>query len=113
MMAHLLLLLIRLYQRVLSPLVGPVCRFEPSCSHYTASCIERFGALRGSGLGLLRVLRCNPLHPGGLDLPPTSLGESHGAPGRLLRSTACSHAHAASACAAPSSLRVRSPQSRP
>ncbi len=99
MIAQLLLLLIRVYQRALSPLLGPVCRFEPSCSRYAATCIERFGALQGSGLALRRVLRCNPLHPGGLDLPPNR--QEH-AP--LAMTTACSHAHAAGACAAPSSL---------
>ena len=46
-----LLFLIRLYQMTLSRLLGPSCRFEPSCSHYTATCIERFGALRVHGSG--------------------------------------------------------------
>jgi hypothetical protein len=70
MLSRLLLSLIRGYQRVLSPLLGSVCRFEPSCSRYTATCIERFGAARGSWLGLRRIARCHPFHPGGLDLPP-------------------------------------------
>jgi putative membrane protein insertion efficiency factor len=68
--ARLLILLIRLYQLVVSPLLGPVCRFEPSCSRYTLQCIEGHGALRGSWLGLLRILRCHPFHPGGYDPPP-------------------------------------------
>jgi putative membrane protein insertion efficiency factor len=65
-----LLLLIRVYQLTLSRLLGPSCRFEPSCSHYTATCIERFGALRGSWLGIKRIGRCHPFHPGGFDPPP-------------------------------------------
>jgi uncharacterized protein len=75
---RLLLALIRLYQWTLSPLLGPVCRFEPSCSRYTATCIERFGALRGGWLGAKRLGRCHPFHPGGYDPPPASLE----APGR-------------------------------
>jgi putative membrane protein insertion efficiency factor len=67
-----LLFLIRLYQMTLSRLIGPSCRFEPSCSRYTATCIERFGALRGSWLGIKRVGRCHPLNPGGYDPPPQS-----------------------------------------
>lgn len=74
MIAHLLLTLIRLYQRTLSPLLGPVCRFTPSCSQYMAICIERFGPARGVWLGTCRLAHCHPFHPGGVDLPPA--GES-------------------------------------
>ena len=69
-MRRLALLLIRLYQLVLSPLLGPRCRFHPSCSHYAAEAIERFGVIKGSWLALRRVGRCHPLHPGGLDPVP-------------------------------------------
>jgi putative membrane protein insertion efficiency factor len=65
-----LLGLIRLYQIVLSPLLGDVCRFHPSCSRYAATCLERFGVLRGSTLAAARLCRCHPFHPGGVDLPP-------------------------------------------
>jgi len=80
MIAKFLLLLIAAYQRVISPLLGPACRFEPSCSCYTATCIERFGALRGGALGLSRILRCHPFHPGGVDLPPLPSDSAGGAP---------------------------------
>ena len=70
MMRAVLLFLIRVYQLTLSRLLGPSCRFEPSCSSYTASCIERFGALRGSWLGIKRIGRCHPFNPGGFDPPP-------------------------------------------
>lgn len=61
--------LIRLYQRLLSPLIGPVCRFYPSCSNYTLQAIEKYGPLRGSWKGFRRILRCHPWHPGGYDPP--------------------------------------------
>jgi putative membrane protein insertion efficiency factor len=69
-MKWLALMLIRVYQRVLSPLMGPSCRFEPSCSRFTATCIERFGVLQGGWLGAKRLARCNPFNPGGYDPPP-------------------------------------------
>ncbi|MEY4547305.1 MAG: hypothetical protein RL685_3500 [Pseudomonadota bacterium] len=65
-----LILLIRIYQWLLAPLLGPCCRFEPSCSRYTISCIERAGALRGLWWGLRRILRCHPFSAGGHDPPP-------------------------------------------
>lgn len=69
----LVLVLIAFYQRVLSPLLGPRCRFEPSCSQYTAVCIQRFGLLRGIRLGVSRIGRCHPFHPGGHDPPPATM----------------------------------------
>ncbi len=72
MIRAVLLFLIRVYQLTLSRLLGPSCRFEPSCSHYTATCIERFGAAKGSWLGIKRIARCHPLNPGGFDPPPSA-----------------------------------------
>ena len=65
-----LLVSIRIYQCLLSPLLGNCCRFEPSCSRYAQLCIERLGPVRGTWLGLLRLLRCHPFCPGGHDPPP-------------------------------------------
>jgi putative membrane protein insertion efficiency factor len=61
---------IRVYQCLLSPLLGNCCRFEPSCSRYALLCIERLGPIRGSWLSLRRLLRCHPFCPGGHDPPP-------------------------------------------
>ncbi|MDD5307836.1 MAG: membrane protein insertion efficiency factor YidD [Deltaproteobacteria bacterium] len=72
-MRRVALLFIRAYQAAISPLLGPCCRFHPSCSAYTAECVERFGAVRGTWLGLLRLLKCHPFHPGGYDPPPAKL----------------------------------------
>ncbi len=63
-------LAIRGYQIALSPLLGPMCRFEPTCSRYTAEAVERHGVLRGLVLGVRRLLRCHPFHPGGFDPVP-------------------------------------------
>lgn len=63
-----LLLLIRLYQTVISPALPPdTCRFYPSCSHYGYQAIYKYGAIKGGWMATLRVLRCNPFNPGGFD----------------------------------------------
>ncbi|MGH8103134.1 MAG: membrane protein insertion efficiency factor YidD [bacterium] len=69
-MKAILLLAIRGYQLTLSRILPRVCRFEPSCSRYTYQTIEKYGVIKGMGLGLLRILRCNPWHPGGVDPVP-------------------------------------------
>ncbi len=63
-----LLGLIRAYQKVVSPgFARNTCRFYPSCSHYAYQAIYKYGALKGSGMAVWRVLRCNPFNPGGYD----------------------------------------------
>jgi hypothetical protein len=69
-LAWLPLLLVRIYQLTLSPLLGPSCRFEPSCSRYADACLRRFGFVRGAWLAACRIARCQPFHPGGYDPPP-------------------------------------------
>lgn len=61
------------YRRVISPLYGDVCRYYPSCSLYTLRAIQYHGAARGIGLGVVRIVRCNPFAKGGIDDPPEGL----------------------------------------
>jgi len=70
MIKALLLLLLRGYKRFLSPLLPPACRFEPTCSMYMTEAVQRHGALQGFGLGIRRLCRCHPFHPGGFDPVP-------------------------------------------
>ena len=62
--------LIRFYQRVISPLFPPSCRYTPSCSPYTLEAVTKYGAARGLFMGGRRLLRCHPFHPGGYDPVP-------------------------------------------
>ncbi|MBT2602985.1 membrane protein insertion efficiency factor YidD [Bacillus sp. ISL-53] len=58
------------YQVAISPLKPPTCRFYPTCSHYGLEAVNRFGPIKGSWLALIRILKCHPFHPGGIDLVP-------------------------------------------
>lgn len=69
-MRRFLILMVRAYQRLLSPLLPPRCRFLPSCSQYAVEALERHGAARGSLLAARRICRCHPLNPGGYDPVP-------------------------------------------
>lgn len=65
-----ILLLLRTYQLSISPLLGPRCRFYPSCSQYARLAIEEHGAVRGTQLAIRRLCKCHPGHPGGIDEVP-------------------------------------------
>lgn len=69
-MTRLFIGLIRVYQYLISPLLGPRCRFTPTCSEYSCQALVKFGAFRGSWLGIKRLCRCHPRHPGGYDPIP-------------------------------------------
>jgi putative membrane protein insertion efficiency factor len=65
----LMILAVRGYQLLLSPLLGRNCRFTPSCSEYFILAVKKYGALSGAVRGILRICRCHPFHPGGYDPP--------------------------------------------
>ncbi|HET6350630.1 MAG TPA: membrane protein insertion efficiency factor YidD [Coriobacteriia bacterium] len=67
---QLAMLLIRGYQRFISPLFPPSCRFTPTCSAYALTSVERYGLIKGGWLAVRRVARCHPFHPGGYDPVP-------------------------------------------
>ena len=69
-MKWLLIMLIRIYQLVLSPLFGNRCRFHPTCSQYAIESLKAYGMVRGIWLSIRRILRCHPFHPGGVDPVP-------------------------------------------
>lgn len=70
MFKSIVLKLLRLYQRTISPLLGSNCIYQPTCSQYTVEAIEKHGVLRGGWLGAKRVSRCHPFHQGGYDPVP-------------------------------------------
>lgn len=69
-MRTLALSLLRFYKRFISPLLPPMCRFEPTCSVYTMQAVEKYGVVRGVWLGMRRLARCHPFNPGGWDPVP-------------------------------------------
>lgn len=66
-MRRVLLYLIRFYQKFISPIKPPTCRFYPTCSTYTYQAVEKYGAVKGVWLGVKRISKCHPFHPGGYD----------------------------------------------
>ena len=84
-MKQVLLVVLSFYRRHISPRLPPSCRFTPTCSADTYEAIERYGAAKGSWMGLKRLSRCHPFHPGGYDPVP-----NHDS--RLISSTGCHHA---------------------
>ena len=60
----------KLYQWLISPLLGPSCRFHPTCSHYAIEAIEKHGVFKGGYLSVRRLIKCQPFHEGGLDPVP-------------------------------------------
>ncbi len=64
-----LIVVVRLYQWLVSPILGRHCRFEPSCSKYFIGAVQKYGAVRGSWRGVKRICRCHPWNPGGYDPP--------------------------------------------
>lgn len=67
--ATMLIAVVRLYQLTLSHLIGRQCRFHPTCSEYFILAVRKYGAIRGCWRGVLRITRCHPWHPGGIDWP--------------------------------------------
>lgn len=69
-MKRIVIFLIKVYKRTISPFLGTNCRYFPSCSEYMMNAIENCGVIKGLGLGIWRILRCNPYSKGGVDHPP-------------------------------------------
>jgi uncharacterized protein len=66
-MNQLLIILIRTYQMTISKLILKSCRFYPTCSEYTIEAIKKHGAIHGLKMGFIRIIKCHPFHPGGID----------------------------------------------
>ncbi|CAM4160348.1 membrane protein insertion efficiency factor YidD [Bacillus manliponensis] len=76
-MKQILIGIIRFYQKFLSPLKPPTCRFYPTCSHYGLEAMKTHGALKGTWLTVTRILKCHPFHPGGFDPVPEKKEKEH------------------------------------
>ncbi|HZH90739.1 MAG TPA: membrane protein insertion efficiency factor YidD [Pyrinomonadaceae bacterium] len=66
-MKYVLLWPLKFYKTVFSPLLPPACRFVPTCSEYAYQAVDRYGVVRGGWMGIRRIARCHPFHPGGYD----------------------------------------------
>lgn len=66
-MKYIFIFIIKFYQKVISPLFPPSCRFIPTCSEYSIQALKKYGVIKGSALSLWRILRCNPFNKGGYD----------------------------------------------
>lgn len=69
-MKYFFIWIVRVYQRFISPIKPPTCRFYPTCSQYSLESYQRFGAWKGTFLTVRRIIKCHPFHPGGIDLVP-------------------------------------------
>lgn len=69
-MKWLVLLFLRFYKRIISPMLPAACRFYPTCSVYAIEAVEKYGAFKGGWLAMKRISKCHPFHPGGVDLVP-------------------------------------------
>ena len=65
-----MLVMLRFYKRVISPMLPPCCRYTPTCSEYAMQAVEKYGAVKGGWLAAKRILRCHPFHEGGYDPVP-------------------------------------------
>ncbi|MDX1807031.1 MAG: membrane protein insertion efficiency factor YidD [Paenisporosarcina sp.] len=74
-MKYVVISFIKLYQKIISPLTPPSCRFYPTCSHYGVEAVEKHGALKGTYLAVKRILRCHPFNEGGYDPVPEEWNE--------------------------------------
>lgn len=74
-MKYVVISFIKLYQKIISPLTPPSCRFYPTCSHYGVEAVEKHGALKGTYLAVKRILRCHPFNEGGYDPVPEEWDE--------------------------------------
>ena len=88
---RLFILPIRFYQAAISPMLGPKCRFQPTCSHYMVEAIEEWGVLKGGWLGLKRIFKCHPWGPWGHDPVPKKGGESTSLPDTSLPARPADH----------------------
>jgi len=64
---YILIFIVKIYQRLISPLLPKTCRFYPTCSEYFIQAVNKYGALKGTWIGIKRIMRCHPFNPGGYD----------------------------------------------